>query len=143
MNAGWNDFDDDYGTEADDGLGFDDEGPDAGEAYESDEEWLSMVMDEISEEMEDIVPLRKTSEIGMEGEINDQLWMTVEFNLTPYPGPGGTEAVMTFTIEGGDEVENGQVEFQKDQSMTMIREIAREEFIDAIQLHALGEDLSL
>jgi hypothetical protein len=143
MNAGWNDFDDDYGTETDDGLGFEDDGPDAGESYESDEEWLGMLMDEISEEMEGTVDLRRTSEIGMEGEVNDQLWMTVEFNLTPYSGPGVTEAVMTYTVEGGEEIENGQIEFQKDQSMTMARELAREELVDGIQLHPLGEDISL
>jgi len=109
-----------------------------GEEYASEQEWLGEVMDEVADELQDIAALRRTSEQMVEGEVSADLWLTLDFQLSTLPGPGGAGAVMSCTVEGNGESRTGQVEFEMEDPLTFIREEARDGIVETIELHPSG-----
>ncbi len=130
---------DDFGNEPSSVGGGDSEpfeptygGPDE---EESEEEWLDQVMDEIADEVSDIASVRRTSEQMVEGEIDKDLWLTLEFQLSSFPGPGAAEGIMTVTVEGEGHSQTSEVEFHMDDPMSYVREDARDEIQETLELH--------
>jgi hypothetical protein len=109
--------------------------PPADDGPGSEDEWLDELMDEISEELSTLAQLRRTSDSIVEGEIDEDLWLTLEFQLSDLPGPGSTEAIMTYTIEGNGEEQAGQIDFAMGDPMAYAREDALEQLEEAVQLH--------
>ena len=137
----WDDFGSDpSATGGSEGETFDDPfGPPAEEDRPgSEDEWLDELMDELAEELSDIADLRRTSEFMLEGEIDEDLWLTLEFQLSQLPGPASTEAIMTYTIEGNGEVQTGQVDFALEDPIAYALEDAREHVEEAIELHPVS-----
>ena len=131
----WDEFGSDTSTGTD-GETFDDPfAPPADDSPGSEEEWLDELMEELNDELSDIAALRRTSESMLEGEIDEDLWLTLEFQISDLPGPGSTEAIMTYTIEGNGEHQTGQVDFSLDDPMVYAREDGRERIEEAIELH--------
>ena len=112
--------------------------PPAEDSPGSEDEWLDELMDELQDELSDIAALRRTAESTIEGEIDEDLWMTLEFQLSQLPGPGSTEAIVTYTIEGNGETQTGQIDFSVDDPIVYAREDAREQLEEAIELHPAG-----
>jgi hypothetical protein len=138
---------DDYGSDSSTGSGTggpegdsyeDPFAPPSDDSPESEEEWLDELMEAVNDELSDLAALRRTSESMLEGEIDEDLWLTLEFQISDLPGPGTTEAIMTYTIEGNGEEQTGQVEFALDDPIIYAREDAREQIEEAIELHPTG-----
>jgi hypothetical protein len=103
---------------------------------ESEDEWLDQVMEEVLEEVSsDIASVRRTSEQMVEGEIDEDLWLTLDFQLSSFPGPGAAEGIMTVTIEGEGHSQTSEVEFHMDDPMSYVREDARDEIMETLELH--------
>lgn len=132
----WNDFGSDTSTGGPEGDSYEDPfAPPSDDSPESEEEWLDELMEEINDELSDLAALRRTSESMLEGEIDEDLWLTLEFQISDLPGPGTTEVIMTYTIEGNGEEQTGQVDFALDDPIIYAREDAREQIEEAIELH--------
>lgn len=134
----WDDFGNDPsagGPEGGDAIDDPFAPPGGDEGPESEDEWLDELMDEINDELSDLAALRRTSDSMLEGEVDEDLWLTLEFQISDLPGPGQTEAIMTYTIEGNGETQTGQVDFAFDEPMAYAREDAREQIDEAIELH--------
>lgn len=129
------------GTGGPEGDDFDDPfGPPTDEEQPaSEDEWMEDLMDEVQDELSDLAALRRTSERLLEGEVDENIWLTLEFQLSDLPGPGATEAIMTYTIEGNGETQTGKVEFSFDEPLTFAREDARERIEEALELHPDAE----
>ena len=133
----WDNFGSDTSTHggADDGID-DPFGPPAEDDFPSSEdEWLDELMDEINDELSDLATLRRTSDSIIEGEIDEDLWLTLEFQLSDLPGPTSTEAIVTYTIEGNGEEQTGQIDFSMEDPVAYASEDAREHIEEAIKLH--------
>ncbi|MFB6263317.1 MAG: hypothetical protein ABEL76_06795 [Bradymonadaceae bacterium] len=101
----------------------------------SDEEWLDELMEEIQAELTDIADLRRTMEKKLEGEIDENLWLTLEFKLSTLPGPAGSEAVVSYLVEGEGETRAGEVDVGRNEGMGYARESVRERVEEGIELH--------
>lgn len=134
----WDDFGNDPSTGGPEADIEDPFAPPTDDSPGSEEEWVDELMEEINDELSDLATLRRTSESMLEGEIDEDLWLTLDFQLSDLPGPGSTEAIMTYTIEGNGEEQTGQVDFALEDAMMYAREDAREQVEEAIQLHPAG-----
>lgn len=113
--------------------------PDEG-SYASEDEWLEELLEEVSNELSDLADLRRTGDSILEGEVDADLWLTLDFQLSALPGPTSTEAIMTCTVEGAGESVNGQAEFEMEDDMLFVREHAREQVEETMELHPASHD---
>lgn len=133
---------DDFGSDGSAGGGGDDDafessfGPPGEDDFgDSDDEWLEELMEEIEAELADIADLRPTMERKLEGEIDENLWLSLEFKISTLPGPTGSEAVVSYLVEGEGQTQAGEVDIGRDEGMGHAREQVRERVQEGIELH--------
>ncbi|GEM_PF-4814559 len=135
----WNDS---FGNDQNSSEGPEEEGMWGGpddDDFVSDEEWLNEAMDDVRDELEDLADLRPTGHMMLEGEIDANLWLTLEFQTTDLPGPSGTEGLISVTVEGSGEAVTGQAEVPVGEPMSFVREEVRAQVEETLELHPASE----